>query len=252
MRHLRAAVLDGAAQIDQRVLQRLFARGVEQLSSLCSDARVGQQVLDQTLHAAGAVDGEGDELVGVRVQLALVAPGQQLGIAGHHAQRLLQVVGGDVGKLSQFLIRAIQLCHLLQQAGFGLFAGGDVADGGGHQHALGAGERTEHDFDGELAAILTPPESSMPVPICCARASSAERRASAISRSAKPSGMMFFTLLPHQFVAAVAKLLFRLHVEQNNFSGRDSPPPWRPERLPAVRGSGLPSAPDAARRFYAR
>ena len=37
------------------------------------------------------------------------------------------------------------------------------------------------------------PVSSIPVPICCSIASSADRRASAIRRSAKPLGMMFFT-----------------------------------------------------------
>ena len=38
--------------------------------------------------------------------------------------------------------------------------------------------------------------SSIPVPICCASASAALRVPSAISRSAKPSGMMFFTCCP--------------------------------------------------------
>ncbi len=46
---------------------------------------------------------------------------------------------------------------------------------------------------GNSLPSLRRPESSMPVPICWARASSAERRSSAISRSAKPSGMMFVT-----------------------------------------------------------
>ena len=40
------------------------------------------------------------------------------------------------------------------------------------------------------------PLSSMPVPICCASASAAVRVPSAISRSAKPSGMMSFTFRP--------------------------------------------------------
>ena len=120
VRHQRAAFLDGAAQIDERLLQRLFAGGIEQLLSLCPDARIGQQILDQPLHAVGAVHGERNELVGIGVQLALVAPGQKLRVAGHHAQRLLQIVRGDVGKLPQFLVRAVQLLHLLQKMRFGL------------------------------------------------------------------------------------------------------------------------------------
>ena len=93
-----------------------------QFLSFCPDARIGQQVLDQPLHAGGAVHREGDELVGVGVQLALVAPGQKLRVAGHHPQRLLQIVRGNVGKLPQFLVRAVQLLHLLQKMRFGLLA----------------------------------------------------------------------------------------------------------------------------------
>ena len=62
------------------------------------------------------------------------------------------------------------------------------------------------------------PVSSIPVPICCASASSAERRPSAISRSAKPSGMMFVDFLPEEFVAAVAELFLRLNIQQDDLS----------------------------------
>ena len=84
----------------------------------------------------------------------------------------------------------------------------------------------------------------MPVPICCASASSAERRPSAISRSAKPSGNDVRDLLAEQLVAAVAELFLRLHVQQDDLAAlvhhhhRVRVPP------PAVRGSGPPSAPD--------
>ena len=53
-----------------------------------------------------AVDGEADELVGVVVELAPVAAGEELGVARHHAQRLLQVVRGDVGELLELRVRA--------------------------------------------------------------------------------------------------------------------------------------------------
>ena len=74
-----------------------------------ADARVGQQVVDQLLHASRAVDGEADELVGVCVELALVAARQELGVRGHHAQRLLQVVRRHVGELLELGVRARQL-----------------------------------------------------------------------------------------------------------------------------------------------
>ena len=44
---------------------------------------------DQPLHALGAVDGKGDVLVRVRIELAGRVLGQQLDIAGYHAQGLL-------------------------------------------------------------------------------------------------------------------------------------------------------------------
>ena len=71
-----------------------------------------QQVVDQRLHPLGAVDGELDVLVGPVVQLARVAALQQLAEARHLAQRLLQVVRGDVGELLELGVRALQLLGL--------------------------------------------------------------------------------------------------------------------------------------------
>ena len=119
MRHQRAAFFDGAAQIHERLLQCFLAGDFEQFLSFCSHARIGQQILDQPLHAAGAVHCESDEFIGIGVQLSLVSSGKKLRVAGHHAQRLLQIVRGNVGKLPQFLIRAVQLLHLLQKMRFG-------------------------------------------------------------------------------------------------------------------------------------
>ena len=217
------------------------------------DARIGQQVLDQALHAAGAVDGEGDELVGVGVQPSLVASRQQLRVARHHAQRLLQIVRGDVGELAQFLVRAVQLLHLLQEMRFGLLAHADVADRRRHQDAVGALQRAQHDLDRKLAAVLAPPRA---VRCRCRSAAPARLPPSAArrrrSRSAKPSGMMFVTFWPDQLVAAVAELLLRLHVQQDDLAGRGRPPPSRRAPLPADRDSGPPSAPGAPRPPCAR
>ena len=65
-----------------------------------------EQVLDEPLHALGAVDGELDVLVGALVELAAVPLLQELGEAGHLAQRLLQVVRRDVGELLEVAVRA--------------------------------------------------------------------------------------------------------------------------------------------------
>ena len=79
-----------------------------------------EQVVDQRLHPLGAVHGELDVLVGPGVQLARVAALQQLGEARHLAQRLLQVVRGDVGELLELGVRALQLLGVLLQDGVGL------------------------------------------------------------------------------------------------------------------------------------
>jgi hypothetical protein len=62
-----------------------------------------------------AVDGVADEVLSVLIELVGVAARQQLRVAGHHAQRFLKVVGGDVGELLELLIGAPQLSDRLVQ-----------------------------------------------------------------------------------------------------------------------------------------
>ena len=57
---------------------------------------------------------------------SLVAPRQQLGVAGDGAQRLLQIVRGDVGELLEIGVRARQLLGAPPQRVLGLLALGDV------------------------------------------------------------------------------------------------------------------------------
>ncbi len=83
-----------------------------------------QQVVEQLLHAFGAVDGVLDVLVGLLVQPARVAALQQLAEACHLPQRLLQVMGGHVGELLEFCVRPLQVL------GPGLQARVRRADGG--------------------------------------------------------------------------------------------------------------------------
>src|ERR1035438_7406448 len=63
------------------------------------------------------LNGERNELVGILVQFALVAPGKQLSIARNHAQGLLQVMGSHVRKLLQFGIGTGQFGGLRPQFG---------------------------------------------------------------------------------------------------------------------------------------
>ena len=110
---------------------------------------------------------------------------------------------------------------------------------------LGAFQRAQHDLDRELAAVLAPPgQLDARADLLGQRMASVDRRSSAISRSAKPSGMMFVTFWPSSSSRLVAELLLGLKVQQHDLAG-GSPPPSRPAPPPAGRGSGPPSAPGA-------
>ena len=168
----------------------------------------------------GAIHREGNKLVGLGVQFALVPPRQKLGVAGYHSQRLLQIVRGDVGKLPQFLVRAVQFLDLMQQILFRLFAQGDVADRRRHQDAFRAFERAQHDLDRELAAILVPSgEFNSGADLLRQRVFRGSQRVrDQPFREAFRNDVLY--RLPNQFVAAVAKLLLRPNIQQDDLPSR--------------------------------
>ena len=67
------------------------------------------------LHPDRPVHREVDELAPLLVELVAVTTLQQLRVARHHAQRLLQVVRRDVGELLQLLVAALELADQLPQ-----------------------------------------------------------------------------------------------------------------------------------------
>ena len=75
-----------------------------------------EQVVDERLHPLRAVDGELDVLVRALVELAAVAALEHLGEARDLAQRLLQVVRGDVGELLELLVGALELLRPARSA----------------------------------------------------------------------------------------------------------------------------------------
>ena len=79
-----------------------------------------EQVVDQLLHALGAVDRERDVLVGAVVELARVAALQELAEARDLAQRLLQVVARHVGELLEVAVGPLQVLGLVVEALVGL------------------------------------------------------------------------------------------------------------------------------------
>src|SRR2546423_860188 len=109
---LRPGVVDGRLQVRQGPVEGLVAVDRHENLGGPADPGEGQQVVDQRLHALGAVDGELDVLIGPLVELALVAALEELAEAGHLPERLLEVMGGDVGELLQVGVGAGQLLGL--------------------------------------------------------------------------------------------------------------------------------------------
>lgn len=102
-----------------------------------------------------------DEFVGIRIQLAVVAATEELGVGRDHPQRLLEIVRGDIGELLQLGVRACQFLRLghqhrrrLSQLLLGTLALRHIADNGDRQHFPVDIEWAEANLDRELAAIF--------------------------------------------------------------------------------------------------
>src|SRR6266436_6395787 len=109
----RTGVLDAGFQVLQDPVQQHIAVRWRERFPLCSHTRKGKQVVNQSLHAFGTINREVDEFAGLVVKLVVVALGEQLRKAGYRSQRLLQVVGGHIGKLLQLHVRPLQVLGTL-------------------------------------------------------------------------------------------------------------------------------------------
>jgi hypothetical protein len=94
----------------------------------------GEKVLDEHLHAPRAVHGVRDIRVRARVELPAVAVGEELRVAAHHAQGLLQVVARHRRELLQLGVRPRELVGRCPERGVEPPLLGDVADDGGVPH----------------------------------------------------------------------------------------------------------------------
>ena len=68
MRDHGARLVDRRLQIGEHLRENLLSRSRSKRAGSRADPRVQQQVVDQSLHARGAVHDERDELVGRRVE----------------------------------------------------------------------------------------------------------------------------------------------------------------------------------------
>src|SRR4030042_4371113 len=89
-------LLDGHAEIDAYMAKDGIAISWCEGPSSRAHPRIGKQVLNQPLHPVCPVYGIGNEFIGIGIELIFVAALQELGVARHHAQGLLEVVArGD-------------------------------------------------------------------------------------------------------------------------------------------------------------
>src|SRR5690606_30554460 len=101
--------LEGWRQVLQDTSEHELSVHALERTAARADARKREQVVDQRLHALDALHREPDELVRVGIEPAVIAARQELRIAGHHAERLLEVVRSNVGELLELGVRSRKL-----------------------------------------------------------------------------------------------------------------------------------------------
>ena len=111
------------------------AEGERGAFGLAADARIGQQVVEQGVHAGGAFRGAGDEMPTLGGESSTMPTQQEVEILGDGPQWLLQVMRTDVDELLQLGVRPDQVLgamggHLLGLA-LGLEQAGAVHGDGG-------------------------------------------------------------------------------------------------------------------------
>ncbi len=132
---------------------------------LATDPGIGQEAVDQTLHTAGPVHGVADELARLIVECVGVAALEQLQVARHHAEGLLQVVRGRVRELFEVGVRALQLPRAPAQLALGLDTFRHVLDGQQEQagRTLVAKQRTSVHAHHAASALREPPVDLEPL-----------------------------------------------------------------------------------------
>ena len=112
---------------------------------------------------------------------------------------------------------AVTAVHLADER-FRILAHADIADGGGDEHAFGAIERTQHDFDGKDAAVLAAAFQLDPgVDLLRQRVFGRSQAvgAQALGKTDRYDGGDFLT---EQFLAAIAEALLGLQIEDDDFA----------------------------------
>src|SRR4030042_2120780 len=99
MNNNSVVLLDGHAEIEAYMTKDGIAISWGEGLASRAHPRIGKQVLNQPLHPVCPVYGIGHEFFGIGIELIFVAALHELGVARYHAQRLLQIMRGHIGKL---------------------------------------------------------------------------------------------------------------------------------------------------------
>ena len=91
-------------EVPQSVFQDGIQAGDGENPAAGADAGIGEQIGDEPLHAGGALGRAVDVFEGLGVHVFGEAAFQQFHVTAHRAQRLLEVVRGNVGELFQVAI----------------------------------------------------------------------------------------------------------------------------------------------------
>ncbi len=100
----RLFFIDGDLQTIERVFYRGCGFDRRRRSSLHIDTRLDEQILDDDLHALGVVDQECMYFAASSSSESPKSLQKQFGVDRHPAQRLLQIMGGDIGELFQLRV----------------------------------------------------------------------------------------------------------------------------------------------------
>ena len=191
----RAGQLDAGADL---LGQRVFGG-----AQIVRDQPLGEALRDDVRHLLP------EQLVAAVAELLLRLNVQQNDLAAlvHHHHRIR-------GRLQQPAVAALHLRQML----FRSLAHADVADRRRHQRSFGALQRAQHDLDRERAAVLAPRgELDTRADLLVQRVfRGAEIVRDQPFREALRDDVRH--LLPEQLVAAVAELLLRLNIQQNDLA----------------------------------
>ncbi len=109
MGHGGVGGLDAGLQVAQGLVEHGVQVGGDEGPAARADAREGEQIGDEPLHAGGAVEGAGNVAPGLGIQLVREAVLEELDVTADGPQRLLEVVRGDIGELLEVAVGAFEV-----------------------------------------------------------------------------------------------------------------------------------------------